>query len=161
MKAIKPAGLLTAENRGRAALRGLFLQAETDAGRACHFRFARGSLLPRLFDAGERVMLRTSALAIVAILLAGCEPPQPSPAMAQLQNACQSGDMRACEVVVSEERARREALAKLLIGDGSVDVPVYRPPRRTIVEPAMPAMRGPTTTNCRPDYMGGMSCTTY
>lgn len=97
-------------------------------------------------------MKRIVLLAAVAGSLAGCLEAQPSPALARLQGACEAGNLQACEVVVAQEEARKAAFLQYWANRPPVDVYTSVP-----VTP----LATPTTTNCRPDFLGGMRCTTY
>lgn len=84
-------------------------------------------------------------IALIGLLLAGCA----SPALQQMQMACQSGDVFACESVLAHERH----IARVIAG----------PPVQPVAQQPMmwPAMQSPRTTQCSPDYLGGFTCTGY
>lgn len=96
--------------------------------------------------------MRRTCLVLFGLVLSGCMEAQPSPAMMQLQGACQAGNLQACEAVVAEERARRAAIAEVFSG------PI--PQAQIIPPPTYAPLQRPTQTNC---YALGhsLNCTTW
>jgi hypothetical protein len=96
------------------------------------------------------------------LTLAACEEPQPpSPAMMQLNSACQSGDMQACSTLANVEAQNRAAYQQML-GNMQANNNAMMQANTALFANSMSR---PVQTNCRPTgiggYGGGYSCSSY